>query len=230
MKTPSTITKNQFLKISSMTGKVAHFPKIIILAFCAFFLVSCQNGNSFYKLSKEDRNNNKYTGHYKVGDQYQIKGQTYTPQKYKKYEKVGHASWYGLKKGFHGKKTANGDTYNKEMLTAAHRTLNLPCLVKVKNLENNKSVIVMVNDRGPFSKNREIDVSERAASILGFKRKGTAKVKVEYLHAETEKMLKTLGLEKKEGSRSRKQLANKKCSVNCHIKLVNLKHGIDVNV
>lgn len=182
-----------------------------------------------YNLSKEDRSNNKYKGHYKVGKEYQVKGKTYKPLAVKRYTKEGMASWYGSKNGFHKKRTANGDVYNKNLLTAAHRELPMPCLAEVTNLENNKSVIVMINDRGPFSKSREIDVSEKAASVLGFKNKGTAKVRVKYMHNETLDFLKNLGLEKKEGSSAKKKVAKSKCSVNCHIKLVNQKYKTSHN-
>jgi len=203
---------------------------LVMLFLLAVILSSCQsNPKSFQSLSKEDRHNTKYKGHFKVGDKYSIKGKSYKPKKYNKYAKIGKASWYGHKDGSHGKKTANGDTYNKELLTAAHKTLHMPSLVKVKNLENGKSVIVLINDRGPFAGDREIDVSEKAARLLGFKHKGTAQVKIQYLHSETQKMLKTFGLAEKEGSISKKPLANRKCSVNCHVKLVNLKYGYKVD-
>jgi rare lipoprotein A len=201
----------------------------VLLVFSCSILSGCSSGVSeaknYKKLSKEDPRNTKYKGHYKVGKEYTIKGETYKPKEVKRYSSTGVASWYGSKNGFHGKKTANGDVYNKNLLTAAHRTMSLPSLVEVKNLENGKTLIVMVNDRGPYSHKREIDVSEKAADILGFKNKGTAKVKVQYLHQETQEFLKKLGLKTKEGSLSSTKLANSKCSVNCHIKLVNLKHG-----
>ena len=195
----------------------------------AVLLCSCKStSKSFHNLSKDDRHNTQYKGHFKVGNKYKIKGKSYKPRKYSKYSKVGRASWYGHKDGTHGKKTANGDIYNKELLTAAHKTLHMPSLVKVKNLENGKSVIVLVNDRGPYAAGREIDVSEKAAKLLGFRKKGTAKVKIQYLHAETKKILRTFGLVDKEGFRSKKPLPNKKCSVNCHVKLVNLKYGCNI--
>lgn len=203
---------------------------LVLLTVFAFSMLSgCSSGVSptknYKKLSKDDPRNTKYKGHYKVGKAYTVKGKTYKPKETKRYSNTGVASWYGSKGGFHGKKTANGDVYNKNLLTAAHRTMTLPSLVEVKNLENGKKLIVMVNDRGPFSHKREIDVSEKAADILGFKNKGTAKVKVQYLHHETQEFLKKLGLKNREGSSSSTKLANSKCSVNCHIKLVNLKHG-----
>ncbi len=201
-----------------------------IFTIIALLLSACQSGpnRSYSNLSKEDRNNTKYKGHFKVGKKYKIKNKCYKPRKYSRYSKIGIASWYGSEFGFHGHKTANGDIYNKNMLTAAHKTLPLPCLVRVKNLENARSIIVLVNDRGPFVYNREIDVSERAASLLGFKKKGIARVKVQYLHSETKKMLKTLALEPREGCIAKKKLPIKTCSVNCHIKLVNMKYGYKV--
>lgn len=93
------------------------------------------------------------------------------------YAEIGVASWYGLK--FHGELTSNGETYNMYEMSAAHKTLPLPTYLKVTNLENSKSVIVRVNDRGPFHSDRIIDLSFAAANRLGFADKGTAKVKIE---------------------------------------------------
>lgn len=133
-----------------------------------------------------------YQGHFKIGNTYKIFGVSYTPQDYDFFEEEGTASWYGS--DFHGKKTANGEIYNMGDITAAHPTLPLPSLIKVTNLENSKTLIVRVNDRGPFSKNRIIDVSEKSAEILGFKNKGTTKVKIEFLRKETDEMLAKLGI------------------------------------
>ena len=133
-----------------------------------------------------------YKGNYKVGNEYEIFGVKYQPQKYEEYEEVGTSSWYG--DAFHGKKTANGEIYHKGDMTAAHPTLPLPSMVKITNLENGKSVKLRVNDRGPFAKNRIIDVSQTAAEMLGYKDKGTATVKLEFLVDETEAMLRKLGL------------------------------------
>jgi rare lipoprotein A len=137
----------------------------------------------------------KYKGHYKVGKSYVINKKIYHPQEVTYYKKEGLASWYGPK--FHGKKTANGETFNRRGLTAAHHTLPLPSVVKVTNLKNQKSVIVVVNDRGPFNKNKEhriIDVSEKAAEILGMKQQGVAKVKVELLPHATADLHKKLAI------------------------------------
>lgn len=134
-----------------------------------------------------------YIGQYKIGNPYEIFGVSYFPQEYEDFEEIGSASWYG--DNFHGKKTANGETYNMKEMTAAHRTLPLPSLVRVTNLENNKSVIVRVNDRGPFAKNRIIDVSEKAAEALNFKNQGVTQVKIELLRNETDDLLLRLGLQ-----------------------------------
>lgn len=182
------------------------------------------NRDRAYKhLSKDDTYNTRYSGHYKVGKTYKIKGKSYTPKQVNSYTKIGMASWYGAKCGSHGKATANGEIFNKNLLTAAHKTLQMPSLVEVTNLENGRSLVVMVNDRGPYAYNREIDLSEKAADLLGFKNKGTAKVKVKYLHKETLQFLNLMGLNRKEGNKAKKDLDNSLCTVNCHIKLMNLK-------
>lgn len=225
-----------------------HKISLLILFICCFTLSGCNNSkklpfsrkHSYKELSKEDPNNTVYKGYYKVGKTYNIKGKTYKPYAPKTFSETGYASWYGLKDGFHGKKTANGDRFNKNLLTAAHKTLPLPCLIKVTNKTNNKSVILMVNDRGPFKKNRIIDVSERAAEVLGFKKQGVTKVKIEYLAGETEKFLKNIKVNKPSSKTltktvkktpTMKKLANNKtkCSINCHVKLVNLKYKLAVN-
>ncbi len=121
--------------------------------------------------------------HYKVGDPYQIKGETYYPREDYSYDETGIASWYG--QDFHGGKTANGEVFNKDELTAAHKTLPLPTLARVTNLDNGKSIVVRINDRGPFSGARLIDMSQRAAQLLGFEQQGTAKVRVQVLADES---------------------------------------------
>jgi rare lipoprotein A len=119
-------------------------------------------------------------GRYMVGEPYRVAGKTYIPQDDPVgYTATGNASWYG--NNFHGRKTANGEVYDMHDLSAAHPTLPLPSYVRVTNLSNGRSVMVRVNDRGPFTHNRVIDVSSQAASMLDFKRAGTAKVQVEYI-------------------------------------------------
>ena len=214
------------IRFNNLISQILYLLVSLCLCACSVTKTSkkIHSSNIYRVLSKDDRGNTRYKGHYKVGKKYKIKKKTYRPREVKRYSKVGIASWYGSRYGFHGNVTANGDVYNKNLLTAAHRTLQLPSLVKVKNLENGKAIIVLVNDRGPYALNREIDISERAASILGMKKKGTAKVRIQYLHNESNKFLKILGLERKSGSKAKSPLKNKKCTVNCHIKLVNLKY------
>lgn len=118
-------------------------------------------------------------GNYKIGKPYQIAGVWYYPKEDEHYDATGIGSWYGPQ--FHGKRTANGEVFDQEQLTAAHPTLPLPVLVRVTNLENGRSVVVRVNDRGPFVNGREIDLSRKAAELLGYDRKGTARVRVQFV-------------------------------------------------
>lgn len=118
-------------------------------------------------------------GIYKVGKPYQIDGTWYYPKEQPDYDETGIASWYGPT--FYGKPTANGEIFTSQSLTAAHRTLPLPVNVRVTNLDNGKSIVVRVNDRGPYAKGRIIDLSERAAKLLDFYGQGTARVRVTYV-------------------------------------------------
>ena len=118
-------------------------------------------------------------GVYKVGKPYQINGRWFHPREDSRYDKVGVASWYG--ELFHGRYTANGEIYDMNALTAAHPTLPLPTYARVTNLGNGRSLVVRVNDRGPYAHDRIIDMSKRSAELLGFKRNGTTQVRVRYL-------------------------------------------------
>ena len=118
-------------------------------------------------------------GVYKVGDPYQIDNIWYYPHEQPDYDETGIASWYGP--DFYGKYTANGELYDGNALTAAHRTLPMPVNVRVTNLENGKSIIVRVNDRGPYARGRIIDLSRHAAELLDVVRSGTARVRVTYI-------------------------------------------------
>jgi rare lipoprotein A len=122
-------------------------------------------------------------GIFKVGQPYQINGVWYYPAEDYSYDETGIASWYG--EDFHGKYTANGEVFDLNALTAAHRTLPMPSIVEVTNLENGRSIELRVNDRGPYARGRIIDVSRRAAQLLGFEGKGTAKVRVRILVPES---------------------------------------------
>lgn len=174
-------------------------------------LSSCLQSVKYYKISKFDTQNFSITekmqfiennnsrknsknynecngGYYKLGLPYKIFGITYTPKKVDKFVQTGLASWYG--DDFHNRKTANGEKFNMYDMTAAHKTLQIPSVIKVTNLENGKSVILRVNDRGPFFGDRILDVSKAAAEKLEFHKKGLTKIKIEFLKSETEKFCK----------------------------------------
>ena len=118
-------------------------------------------------------------GTYRVGKPYTVGGRVYVPEEDVNYREEGLASWYG--DDFHGRLTANGEVFDMASLTAAHPTLPMPCYARVTNLSNGKSLIVRVNDRGPYHGNRLIDVSNKAAELLEFKGNGVARVRVEYV-------------------------------------------------
>ena len=118
-------------------------------------------------------------GQYLVGHPYLVAGHTYYPTEMTSYTAVGMASWYGA--AFHGRRTANGEVYDMGSVTAAHPTMPLPSFARVTNLENGYSIIVRVNDRGPYHGGRVMDVSSRTADVLGFRGAGTARIKVDYV-------------------------------------------------
>src|SRR6185436_10363580 len=118
-------------------------------------------------------------GTYRVGKPYTVAGRVYVPEEDPNYRAEGMASWYG--NDFHGRLTANGEVFDMTSLTAAHPTLPIPSYARVTNIRNGKSLIVRVNDRGPYHGNRLIDVSNKAAELLEFKSNGVARVKVEYV-------------------------------------------------
>ena len=122
----------------------------------------------------------KSAGAYKVGNPYQIAGKWYYPSDDPHYQETGTASWYGPT--FHGKSTANGERFDENDVTAAHRTLPMPSYVEVTNLENGRKLVVRVNDRGPFAKDRIIDLSRRSAQLLGVEQQGTARVHVKRIY------------------------------------------------
>ncbi len=151
----------------------------VVLSLCA-----CSEVELASHLGKKIAGANvKSQGTYKVGNPYVINGQRYYPEVDLEYDETGVASWYGP--GFHGKLTANGEIFDENELTAAHKTLPLPSIVRVTNLENGRSLIVRVNDRGPYAHSRIIDMSKRSAELLGFRKQGVAKVRVQVLRAES---------------------------------------------
>ena len=132
----------------------------------------------------------KVSQHVKLGQSYTVDGETYVPRHQPDYVEEGKASWYGP--GFHGGKTANGERFDANELTAAHRTLPLPSIVRVTMISTGKQVYVRVNDRGPFAHSRIIDLSRAAAERIGLLRAGVAKVRVEYMENESKRFTELL--------------------------------------
>ena len=165
----------------------------IFLIVSLFFLSACAELNLVNHISKKvinatktvNDNDKKYYNeknikpYYKVGNPYSINGIKYIPKEDPNYFEEGIASWYGPK--FDGKLTANGEVFDQYAVTAAHRTLPIPSLVKVTNLENNRNIVLRINDRGPFVGDRIIDLSYKSAQMLGIIEKGTGKVRVEII-------------------------------------------------
>ena len=147
-------------------------------------LANCSVSEKFARKDKsqrvaEDAEIAKGGGHYKVGKPYSINGRVYEPAEEPNYRAEGVASWYGP--DFHGGRTANGETYNMHGYSAAHPTLPLPSYARVTNLSNGKSMIVRVNNRGPFVHNRLVDLSVGTAKALDFYGRGLARVRLEYV-------------------------------------------------
>lgn len=118
-------------------------------------------------------------GRFMVGQPYEVKGKTYVPKEDPNYNKSGLASWYGS--AFHGRLTANGEVYDSSHLSAAHPTFPLPSYARVTNLDTGSSVVVRVNDRGPYHPGRIIDVSDKTAEMIDIKQTGTGRVNVQYM-------------------------------------------------
>lgn len=172
-----------FPSIAKTCGRAA------LIAGAALMLANCQTTTKGYdpkygvtaspRMLNDGDEIPKGNGRYHVGKPYVIAGVTYVPEENPNYRAEGIASWYG--DAFHGRLTSNGEIFDMRSITAAHPTLPLPSYVRVTNLSNGRSLVVRVNDRGPFHANRVIDVSVRAADLLGFKQNGTARVRVEYV-------------------------------------------------
>ena len=156
---------------------------LALVAVCLIAACTSDDGRRARVQEPQPKPIGRQVGDYKVGKPYQIAGVWYYPKVDYEYRATGIASWYGP--GFHGRRTANGETYDQFAMTAAHPTLPMPSVVRVTNLENGRAVSVRINDRGPFKNGRIIDLSRRAAQLLGFERKGTAKVRVEILEEES---------------------------------------------
>lgn len=170
--------------------------RVLAIAACAAALAGCAQNNQRYSSAGGGGIDPKYGvaasprvvadgeevpkggGNYMVGKPYKIAGKTYYPSE-RRVAQTGTASWYGA--DFHGRKTANGEIFDRASITAAHPTMPLPSYARVTNLRNQHSIVVRVNDRGPYHGGRVMDVSQRVAEALDFRHFGVAKVKVEYL-------------------------------------------------
>ncbi len=169
--------------------------RVLAIAACAAALAGCAQNNQRYsgggggidpkygvaaspRVVADGQEVPKGGGQYMVGRPYQIAGKTYYPSE-RRVAQVGMASWYGA--DFHGRKTANGEIFDRASISAAHPTMPLPSYARVTNLRNQHSIVVRVNDRGPYHGGRVMDVSQRVAEALQFRHFGTAKVRVEYL-------------------------------------------------
>lgn len=189
------MTQSVLLKIVKLQNMVLvrFFCKGCLIIITSLFITSCnpfaetellvQTAKHLKNMGNEEssKKNNVYTvpHGYKLGKPYKVAGVKYFPQFDPKLIEEGIASWYG--EPFHGRDTANGEIYDMNSLTAAHKTMPLPSTVRVTNLENGRKLLLRVNDRGPFVGGRIIDISRRGAQLLGFFRKGTARVKLEFI-------------------------------------------------
>jgi rare lipoprotein A len=176
-----------------LSGHRMIFARVAPAALCALALAACSSSSSNFGGSIDPRYGvtasprvvdpgqpvPKGGGVYRVGQPYMVAGRMYYPQADPNYRAEGLASWYG--EDFHGRLTANGEVYDMHSLSAAHPTLPMPCYARVTNMANRRSVIVRVNDRGPYHASREIDLSGKAAEVLGFRDHGLARVRVEYV-------------------------------------------------
>ena len=169
-------------------GSLCTFARLVGLGAGCLALANCSGGSkvdSKYGVSASTRVVQagepvpKGGGVYRVGKPYTVAGRVYIPEEDTNYSATGIASWYG--DDFHGRFTSNGEIYDMNSISAAHKTLPLPSYVRVTNLSNKRSIVVRVNDRGPFAQDRVIDLSYKTAHLLGFHGRGLAKVKVDYV-------------------------------------------------
>jgi rare lipoprotein A len=168
-----------------------HLARLVGIGAAALALANCSGGNmagrvdprygvaASARVVEPGQPVPKGGGVYRVGKPYEVAGRTYVPEENINYSAVGMASWYG--DDFHGRYTANGEVFDMNSISAAHPTLPLPSYVRVTNLANSHSIIVRVNDRGPYTGGRLIDLSVKTAKLLGFHGQGLARVKVEYV-------------------------------------------------
>ena len=158
--------------------------RVGVLTLAAAALGACAGSNPFEtryskRIVEDGEPIPRGGGTYKIGQPYQLNGRTYYPGENASYRAEGVASWYGP--DFHGRETANGEVYDMNGISAAHPTLPMPSYVRVTNLANGRSIIVRLNDRGPYAKDRLIDLSIGTAKALDFYGHGLARVRVEYV-------------------------------------------------
>jgi peptidoglycan lytic transglycosylase len=171
------------MRVQGGTGRQKGRPgELALVIALGFVLAACSSSGPQHS---EGRSAGYHRGQpsYKVGSAYQINGKWYTPRVDYGYDETGLASWYG--EAFDGQATANGEVFNLNELSAAHKTLPLPSIVEVTNMRNGRSMRLRVNDRGPYVDGRIIDVSRRAAQLLGFEMAGTTPVRVRVLKEES---------------------------------------------
>jgi rare lipoprotein A len=152
------------------------FFRTLVLIACGFWLCACATVHPRYAAEDHGRGGSAVRGTMRP---YQVNGHWYTPREQPNYDETGLASWYGP--AHDGRPTSTGEIFDQWAITAAHKTLPIPCVVQVTNLENGKSIKVRVNDRGPFVDGRIIDLSHGAAERLGFERQGVTRVRVRYV-------------------------------------------------
>src|SRR6266704_6190238 len=168
------------------SGRMA---RVMALALPASALAACSTSAPFRALTSplastqrsiDDQDSiAKGGGSFKIGRPYELNGRTYVPAEDPNYRTEGIASWYGP--DFHGKPTANGETFDMNGISAAHPTLPMPSYLRVTNLANGRSIIVRVNDRGPYARERVVDVSIGAAKALDFYAQGLTRVRIEFV-------------------------------------------------
>lgn len=168
---------------------VSFLTRSLAVALVGVLLGACAE-TQFLMHTAKRMNKGKTSTTYKVGNPYQINGIWYRPAEDWNYSESGIASWYGPQ--FDGRKTANGEVFDQWAVSAAHRTLPMPSIVRVTNLDNGRSLVVRINDRGPFARSRIIDMSRRGAQMLGFEKNGTARVQIRILAKESRALAERL--------------------------------------
>ena len=181
-------TNSSSMRVLEESGRIGLCARVAVLVAGGLLLANCSANSRLDpkwgvaaspRVIEDGEPVPKGGGRYRVGKPYTVAGRTYVPEEDVNYKAEGNASWYGS--DFHGRYTANGEIFDKESISAAHPTMPLPSYARVTNLRNKKSIIVRVNDRGPYVGNRIIDLSSRVAQLLDFHGHGVSKVRVEYV-------------------------------------------------